>query len=175
MKKLVITESEKRRIRSLYEQVGGESTYNLLGNTINITFEKVIDKYGDFESFLQEVPMECENLLVTTPNGIFQNPYFNVESIDIPESIGKLTNLKSLMLEGFVKSLPESIGNLKDLNYLSIPYNKELKSLPESIASMPHLTVLNLKYGNPDINIPPTLQEKLIPDGDGLYYLENNN
>ncbi|MHA1820569.1 MAG: leucine-rich repeat domain-containing protein [Promethearchaeota archaeon] len=62
----------------------------------------------------------------------------------LPESIGRLTNLKELNLLGYrLSSLPESIGHLTNLQTLSINDN-QLSSLPEIITQMTWLKVLDI-------------------------------
>ena len=61
----------------------------------------------------------------------------------IPESIGNLKNLKSLSVgQSQLTSLPESIGNLKNLKYLSVN-NNQLTSLPNSIGNLKSLKKLS--------------------------------
>ncbi|MHA1395781.1 MAG: leucine-rich repeat domain-containing protein, partial [Promethearchaeota archaeon] len=63
----------------------------------------------------------------------------------LPESIGNLTNLEKLYLyKNQLSSLPESIGNLINLKELWI-YNNQLSSLPESIGNLKNLKELDLK------------------------------
>jgi hypothetical protein len=65
----------------------------------------------------------------------------------LPESIGNLTNLKTLNLEeNGLRELPESIGNLTNLETLDL-YMNELSALPKSIGNLTNLETLNL-YGN---------------------------
>ncbi|XP_021317837.1 putative disease resistance protein RGA1 [Sorghum bicolor] len=68
--------------------------------------------------------------------------YLRLSLIDsLPESIGNLTNLEHLDLSGnCLPCLPQSIGNLKRLHTLDLSYCFGLKSLPESIGA------LGLKY-----------------------------
>jgi leucine-rich repeat protein SHOC2 len=63
----------------------------------------------------------------------------------IPESIGRLANLRVLTLrDNVIELLPSSIGNLKNLELLDLRDNL-LSSLPESICSLTKLTYLDLK------------------------------
>jgi len=58
-----------------------------------------------------------------------------------------------------VSELPEEIGKLKDLKFLSVPNNKNLKSIPDSVAQLPNLMVINVS-GSPNVEIPEEVQNK---------------
>ena len=91
--------------------------------------------------------------------------------MDVPESLGRFTQCTALLFQNLIKSLPESIGKLQNLNFLAIPGNKQLQSLPESIADIPGLAFINLKESNPNVKIPERLSEKLSDEGNGFYYV----
>jgi len=74
-----------------------------------------------------------------------------------PQMIGELTNLTAIHLVGCVISLPDSICNLKKLQFLSLPDNPELQKLPNCIADLPRLSIINLKGSNKDA-LPESLQ-----------------
>ena len=64
---------------------------------------------------------------------------------ELPDSIGKLTNLTELDLysdRGF-SEFPECIGQLKNLTTLNL---NKLSELPQSIGQLKNLTSLNLRY-----------------------------
>jgi len=72
----------------------------------------------------------------------------NAGLYSLPKSIGRLTNLQELFLwDNKLTSLPKSIGNLKNLNELDLGYNK-LTSLPESIGNLTGLWELDLINNN---------------------------
>lgn len=63
-----------------------------------------------------------------------------------PHSLTKLSQLKELYLDykgGQFKSIPPEIGNLKNLEVLTITYNR-IKKLPPEIGKLKKLKVLNL-------------------------------
>ena len=79
----------------------------------------------------------------------------------LPLPIELFTNfpeLKVLHIEGILKEIPEAIGNLKNLQFLSIPDNPHLKSLPESLVNLDNLEVINIR--NTPAKLPPALEEK---------------
>lgn len=90
-------------------------------------------------------------------------------SLDVPESISRFQNLKSIMMQNCVKTLPENLGVLKDLKFLSLPNNKELRHLPESISEIPDLMFVNV-MDCPNVKLPEKLKEVLEDDGSGFYY-----
>lgn len=101
---------------------------------------KFIALYG-FEEFFNSLPSDIENLL-------FNNKSKEKIALDIPQSIGKFTNLEALLLMNCVKSLPNTIGNLKNLSFLALPDNPQLASIPDSILQLDNLMFVNLKGSN---------------------------
>lgn len=55
---------------------------------------------------------------------------------NLPENIGDYTELESISLTNIIKSIPESIGNLKKLTTLTLEKNKSLRKLPNSIINL---------------------------------------
>jgi Leucine-rich repeat (LRR) protein len=74
-------------------------------------------------------------------------------------------------MSNIVRTLPENLGDLKNLKFLNLANNKDLVSLPESIKDIPNLALLNLKKANPNVVIPPALKEVLSDEGEGFFYL----
>jgi hypothetical protein len=79
--------------------------------------------------------------------------------------------LEALVLQNVVKTLPKSVGDLKNLSFISLPDNKNLVSLPESLADLEFLSFINLKGVNPNIDIPERLKEKMVDQKEGFYYV----
>jgi hypothetical protein len=68
----------------------------------------------------------------------------NNKLTSIPDSIGDLKNLRSLNLgANNIEKLPESIGELTNLSNLYLSWNK-LETLPESIGNLTNLKILDL-------------------------------
>ncbi len=85
---------------------------------------------------------------------------------ELPEFIGRLTDLKSLILvNNNLTKLPESIGQLKGLQLLDVSHNK-LASLPKSISKLAELQILNL-FDNQFSELP-----EIIYRLDRLEYLD---
>ena len=89
----------------------------------------------------------------------------------LPESIGQLSNLQKLSLfNNNLSNIPDSIGNLSQLKVLNLSYNN-LTSLPESIGQLSNLKVLYL-HGNSLTNIPDSIGNLSQLN---YLYLDNNN
>jgi hypothetical protein len=75
------------------------------------------------------------------------------EGLEIPKSIGRFTQLRKLTLIGFVKKMPEAIGQLENLSVLSLGKNK-VKTIPNDIKQCKNLEIIVLS--NSDIK-PDTI------------------
>lgn len=124
---------------------------------------KFIALYG-FDELFESLPTNIKYLLINNTSNE------NIE-LDVPESIGKFTNVEALMLVKLVKSLPDSIGNMKNLQFLTLSDNKGLKELPESLADLPNLSFVTIR-NVPNLVIPPRLAEKMVEEGQGFYYVQ---
>jgi hypothetical protein len=117
---------------------------------------KFIALYG-FEEFFDTLPENIQRLEFTKKGG-------DSFDLDIPESIGKFKDLSALHLVGCVSRLPQSICNLKKLQFLSLPDNPNLEELPSCLADISALTVINVKGSNPKTSINEALKEKARRD-----------
>ena len=111
------------------------------------------DYYFDDESeSWYGFPRDKQQILAMTELALSSN-----ELTELPESIGKLTNLTMLCVScnGLLFSLPESIGNLTNLTGLSFSSNA-LCSLPESIGNLINLTWLVVN-GNSLFSLPESI------------------
>ena len=117
---------------------------------------KYIGIYG-FDEFMESLPQDLERFDFEHGGG-----YGNQEKLParpLPEKFTTFPNLKILHIEGLLNEIPESIGNLKNLKFLSLAKNPDLKALPDSLADLEQLEVINLK-DSPNVKIGPRLQEK---------------
>jgi hypothetical protein len=124
---------------------------------------KFIALYG-FDELFESLPDTISKLLIN-------NKSQERIALEVPASIGRFTNLEALMLQNIAKTLPDTVCQLKKLNFLALPGNKDLQSLPECIKELPELAFINLKDVNPNINIPQGLKDRLEDEGMGFYYL----
>lgn len=109
---------------------------------------KFIGLYG-FDEFFINLPRNITQLLFTNKS----NENLN---LTIPEEIGEFTELESILLQKCVKKLPESIGKLKKLTFISLVDSKSLEQLPESITDLPNLSFVYLK------DTPVKLSDKFL-------------
>jgi hypothetical protein len=147
-------------IKGLTSKGGGEK---LIIEYPNSPAGKFIALYG-FDEIFNSSPDNLTTLRITNTSN---KPL----ELEIPESIGKFKSLESLTLDKVVKTLPKSISNLVSLTILSLPNNPSLESLPESLNDLQELAFLNLKNSNPGVKIPESLRERLMDQGDSLYYI----
>jgi len=138
------------------------------GNKVEVNYPdssagKFIALYG-FDELFDSLPDTIEHLIVT-------NKSKENIALDVPESLTRFKNLDALLFSNIVRTLPENLGDLKNLKFLNLANNKDLVSLPESIKDIPNLALLNLKNANPNVVIPPALKEVLSDEGEGFFYL----
>jgi len=93
----------------------------------------------------------------------------------LPESLGELENLEELYLSDIkLKCLPESIGRLNNLKYIDVS-NNFLETLPESIKNLKNLMVLCIN-NNKFTKLPGTVENleslfRLSVAGNSLEFL----
>jgi hypothetical protein len=135
-------------------------------NYPNDASSQFIALYG-FDEFFENLPENLSRLEFTV-SGRGDDGDLGA-SLEIPESIGKFKNLDAIHLENIVGKLPDSIGNLNKLIFLSLPNNKNLQSLPKQIANLPNLSVINLKGSNPNVQVPKEILDKAEDPESGLH------
>tara|TARA_R110001592_G_scaffold64479_2_gene198167 strand:+ start:1362 stop:2618 length:1257 start_codon:yes stop_codon:yes gene_type:complete len=121
----------------------------------NDNVSKYIGIYG-FDEFMESLPQDM--MRFDFEAGGYGNQD-KLASRPLPEKFTTFQDLQILHIEGLVNEIPESIGNLKKLKFLSLAKNPDLKSLPESLADLENLEVINIK-DSPNVEIGPRLQEK---------------
>jgi len=122
----------------------------------NDNVSKYIGIYG-FDEFMESLPQDMVRFDFEAGGG-----YGNQDKLaarPLPEKFTTFPDLQILHIEGLVSEIPESIGNLKKLKFLSLAKNPDLKSLPESLADLENLEVINIK-DSPNVEIGPRLQQK---------------
>ena len=117
---------------------------------------KYIGIYG-FDEFMESLPKDLIRFDFESGGGYGNQD--KLASRPLPEKFTTFPDLQILHIEGLVNEIPESIGNLKKLKFLSLAKNPDLKSLPDSLADIDTLEVVNIK-DSPNVKIGPRLQEK---------------
>jgi Leucine-rich repeat (LRR) protein len=155
-------------LKEFFKPEFAKGLVNKGGNKVEINYPdssagKFVALYG-FDELFDSLPVDIEHLLIN-------NKSKEDIALDVPESLGRFTSLQALLLQNIVRSLPESIGKLQNLNFLALPSNKQLQNLPSGIGQIPGLAFINLKDSNPNVKIPNDLREKLSDEGNGFYYV----
>ena len=129
------------------------------------TVGKFIALYG-LEDLMDSLPKSLERILIQNRDS--KDPIH----VELPEDIGKLQNLTNILTVNITFSkIPDSICNLKNLNFLAITRNPELTTIPDCVADLPNLMFLNLK-GCDNVRIPKKIEEKGDPIGPNMWDLE---
>ena len=75
--------------------------------------------------------------------------------LEIPDTIGKLTELSTLVCDNIIKELPEQIGNCTKMAFLNLTNNRELTTLPSSITKLTCLDFVSVMGSSIDIGKLP--------------------
>lgn len=140
------------------------------GNKVEVNYPegssgKFIAIYG-FESMFNSLPEDINHLIIC-------NKSKERISFKVPETINKFKNLTALLLQNIVSELPDNIGELTKLKFLSLCGNKFLDGIPESIADLPELLFLNVKDCNSNLTIPKNITDGMDYEGNGYYSKKN--
>lgn len=122
---------------------------------------KFVGLYG-FSELFESLPVDITGFL-------FNNKSNDSLNLEIPQSITRFQNLDALLLWNCVTSVPDEIGKLTNLQFLSLPNNKDLTELPKSLLNLPSLMFVNLKGSNP--KLPEGFSEQFAEEekGSGFY------
>jgi len=107
------------------------------GTSVDVEFPRspaaqFIALYG-FDEFFESLPDTITKMDFSGGNS-------GSQGFPLPKTIGRLTNLEGLHIDGLISELPSEICDCKKLRYLSLPNNKNLKSIPQLIDIMLILT-----------------------------------
>ena len=147
------------------EFMGGLSQNN--GEKVSVNYpgdsaSKFIALYG-FDEFFDTLPENIKRLEFTHKGGTSFN-------LNLPERIGDFKQLSALHLVGCVSKIPDSICNLKELKFLSLPDNPNLQPLPACLAELPKLSIINIKNSKLDGTIPEALKQRAERDGNFFIF-----
>jgi hypothetical protein len=146
-------------MKGLSQNNGEKVSVNYPGDSAS----KFIALYG-FNEFFDTLPENIKRLEFTHKGG---GQSFN---LDLPERIGNFKQLSALHLVGCVSKIPDSICNLKELKFLSLPDNPNLQPLPACLAELPKLSIINIKNSKLDGTIPDALRQRAERDGNFFIF-----
>jgi hypothetical protein len=112
-----------------------------------------------------------DNLPSTLTEFQIQNRDKNNIIINIPESISRFKDLRMILLDNCVETVPDSICELPKLKFLALINNKQLTSIPECVCNMPSLFFINLK-GSDNCQVPECIKRKGSDMGNNMWDLE---
>ena len=118
---------------------------------------KYIAIYG-FDEFFEALPDTLERLDIEISNSRNRTDD-NTPAFRLPDDIVRFKQLEMLHIEGMLSELPDELGQLENLQFISIPNNPNLVHIPESLADLPSLEVLNIKNNNKMV-IPHKIMER---------------
>jgi hypothetical protein len=106
-----------------------------------------------------------DDLIENLPTGLKEFQIQNRDNknndiiINIPESISRFQELRMILLDNCVESIPDSICSLPKLKFLALINNPKLTSLPDCIGDIPTLFFLNLK-GSTNVQVPESVKRR---------------
>lgn len=131
----------------------------------------VIDYPGDSASKFVAL-YGFDELFATLPSNLKRFTFKNTSrsgeniSLNLPKDINRFKQLQALNFVNCIATLPETICELPNLQYLSLVDNKNLQKLPECIGNMPSLMVLNIPGAEGKNIIPESIIRRAEEDED---------
>ena len=122
----------------------------------NDTVSKYISIYG-FEDFFKRIPQGLKRLDIEYSDRGYGADKKERPGFALPD-LSPYKNMEVLHVEGLLSEIPSSVGQLQQLEFISVPNNPNLKEIPEEVANLPNLEVLNVKQT--PASIPQALQDK---------------
>ena len=122
----------------------------------NDTVSKYISIYG-FEDFFKRIPQGLKRLDIEYNDRSYGSDKKSRPGFALPD-LTPYKNMEVLHVEGLLAEIPRSVGQLQQLEFISVPNNPNLKEIPEEVANLPNLEVLNVKQT--PAKIPQALEEK---------------
>jgi len=125
------------------------------GKSIEIEFPKsaaakFIALYG-FDEFFETIPEDVTRMDISGPG---------TTAFKLPNSIGRLKSLTGIHIDGLISEIPDTICQLTNLRYMSLPNNKKLTKLPDCVKDMTNLKLINFK-GCDNLKIPEEITSKI--------------
>ena len=131
-----------------------------------------MDKLKGFDEFFESLPENLERFEFSKGHNRYGQDNDVSVDLKIPSSIGRFKNLDALHLEGVIDELPKEISQLKNLQFLSLPNNKNLKEIPDFVADLPNLQIVNIGDSNPNVKISQKVLDKANDDSNDFFLLK---
>jgi len=149
----------KEFFRTMFKKFLKTSSKDVVSvNYPNDTTSKYISIYG-FDDFFVSLPDTLKMIDISGPRN-------SDVGFKLPD-MSRFKQLETLHIESFLSELPESIGELTNLEVFATPNSKNLKGLPESIVKLKNLDVINvLGSGDGSFYIPFKILEDIECGGD---------
>ena len=149
----------KEFFKSMFKKFLKTSSSDVVSvNYPNDTTSKYIAIYG-FEDFFTSLPDTLKMIDISGPRN-------STIGFKLPD-MSRFKQLETLHIESFLSELPESVGELTNLEVFATPNSKNLKGLPESIVKLKNLDVINvLGSGDGTFYIPFKILEDIECGGD---------
>jgi len=138
--------------------VGGEYGDKVSINYPNDKVSRFISLYG-FDEFFEKLPKTLQRFDFEMKRQGYGNNIQKVPSIDLGDRIKAFPNLKIFHVEGILNEIPDSMGTLKDLEFISVPHNPNLEYITDELANLPNLQVLNIR-NSPKAKLGPLMTQK---------------
>lgn len=122
--------------------------------------------YG-LEEIFESIPTSIEKFVIQNPENI------DVK-INLPERIGDFKNLDLLTCDNCISNVPDSICELKSLQFLNLTNNSSLTNIPECLIDLPNLEFLNLNGSN-NLNVSSRINEKAIEVRKNIWHFSTSD
>jgi len=113
-----------------------------------------------------------ENLPLNTQFLQIENKSKDDITLKIPDSIGRLRELSTFVCDNVIDSLPESIGECRQLVFLNLTNNTKLTTLPKSISKLTCLDFLSVMGSSIDVDKLPSEITKYMTPTEDFFIIE---
>lgn len=121
---------------------------------------KYVALYG-FDDIFEHIPLDVEKISIS-------NKSDQEILLDIPRTINKYKNATTLQFSNCIRSLPDEVGELTNLQFLVLPNNPNLRELPETLVNLENIHFINLT-GTP-AKLPQSMVGIMNDEGGGFYW-----
>ena len=164
----------KEKIKEIYtkeiefgidEQTGGSSLEISYPSNINAKFSAIFGLEKLFASVKDKTKITYISLENTSKGSLY---------LDLPNEIAQFTNLQMLIVDNYIKSIPEAIGQCKFLVFLNLLNCPRLTKLPKSIVNLTCLEFLSTSGSGIDENSIPESAKQYFIEDEFMGYVQPN-